>query len=65
MKTYNRAFDLAEDARRAEITAHHDLQQAMADVTDDGFVHDLLEKLGLVPTGRRSRRSVAGPPVWG
>ncbi len=51
VKTYNRAFELAEDARRAETTAHHDLQQVMADVTDDGFVHDLLEKLGLVPTG--------------
>jgi uncharacterized protein YukE len=51
VRTYNRAFDLAEDARRAELTAHHDLQQAMEDVTADGFVDDLLEKLGLIPTG--------------
>ncbi|MGH3412271.1 MAG: hypothetical protein ACRDPH_04230 [Marmoricola sp.] len=50
VKGYNEAFDIADGARTKEKRAHHELAQAMQAVNGDGWLENLLERLGFAPS---------------
>lgn len=47
--TYNEAFEVAEGARTKEERAHEAVSSAMSKLNGDGWVENLLERLGFAP----------------
>lgn len=48
-EAWNEAVEIADGARTKEHEAHASLSQAVAGSTGDGWIEDLLERLGLLP----------------
>lgn len=59
VQTYNHAVALANEARQMEVTAHEELQAAMAEVGGLSFADQLLETLGVLPTGSAAMQTAA------
>jgi uncharacterized protein YukE len=60
VRDWNRAVGIADGGRVKEAAAHEHLQEAIAKSTGDGFLMNLLERLGLAPPDYSSPAGTGG-----